>query len=424
MSRVGPVRRAFIIVLAAAAVAAAGLMLVQDQETIRLRTAIGAEEPHIADYLAVLVGSDLTRGNHYDVLANGDQIFPAMLQAIDAAKRRISFETYIYDAGEIANQFTDALERAARRGVRVRLLTDAVGASTMDATHARRLRDAGCELRRFNVTKWYSILEVNYRTHRKILVVDGDVGFTGGVGVADHWMGDAQDHDHWRDTQVRLRGPVVRLLEGAFYENFAESGDPVSPELDLVVPPVLDAEGSSLLVTSSYSGGSNVLKRLYLLTIACSRRTLEITSPYFVTDESTMSAIEDAVRRGVRIRILVEGDITDAMPVKYASRQMYERLLGLGVEIYEYQPTMMHAKVVVVDRTLSMFGSANFDNRSLELNDEINVAVVSRELAARFLRDFEADLRRSRRLELAAWQHRSLLEKSREHFWSYFGEVF
>jgi cardiolipin synthase A/B len=419
-----PLRGAFIGLLIVAAIMAVGLMIVQDHQTLRLRSSLGADDPRVTDYVAALIGSDLTRGNRYDVLTNGDQIFPAMLEAINDAKRRISFETYIYDAGDVARQFTDALERAARRGVRVNLLTDAVGASTMDSAHVKRLRDAGCELRTFNTPRWYSILEVNYRTHRKILVVDGEIGFTGGVGVADQWIGRAQDVNHWRDTQVRLRGPIVRLLEGAFYENFVESGDPVSAEIDPPRPPSPESEGASLLVTSSYSGGSNDLKRLYLLLIASARRTLDITSPYFVTDESTLWAIEDAVGRGVRVRILVEGDVTDALPVKYASRQRYEHLLELGIEIHEYQPTMMHTKVAVIDGAVSMFGSANFDNRSLELNDEINVAVSNRDLAARFLQDFENDLKRSNRLELAAWRQRSLAEKSREHFWSYFGEIF
>jgi cardiolipin synthase A/B len=369
------------------------------------------------------VGADLTRGNHYDVLTNGDQIFPAMLNAIDDAQRRISFETYIFDTGSVATQFTAALERAARRGVRVQLTIDAVGASSMEKDHLDRLRAAGCTIVRFNMPRWYSLEEVNYRTHRKILVVDGAVGFTGGVGVADHWLGNAQDAEHWRDTQVRMTGPVARDLEAGFYENFIESSAPIAPELDDVTPP-RDSGGASLIVRSSPSGGGSDLKRLYLFLIASARRTLDVTTPYFVTDESTTWALEDAVGRGVKIRILVEGDLTDAMPVKYASRQAYEHLLALGIEIYEYQPTMMHTKAIVADGVLSMFGSANFDNRSLELNDELNVAVDSRDLAARLSEDLAQDLGRAKRLDLQEWRHRPLLEKTREYFWSYFGEIF
>ncbi len=418
-----PVRRAFIVLLVAAALVVVGLLFAQDQETLRPRSALAAEDPGFPAYLAALVGSDLVGGNRYEVLTNGDQIFPAMLKAIDEARRRISLETYIYDEGTVPDEFTSALERAARRGVRVQLTVDAIGASGMPSEHVERLRNAGCTVVQFNTPAWYSLETVNYRTHRKILVVDGDVGFTGGVGMADHWLGNAQDKDHWRDTQVQVTGPVARLLEAAFYENFIEAGNPVAPELDGPIPPQ-DEEGASLTVRSSPTGGSNDLKLLYLLLLASARRTIDITSPYLVTDESTMWALESAVRRGVKVRILVEGDVTDAMPVKYASRQAYDGLLALGVEIHEYRPTMMHTKTLVVDGILSMFGSANFDNRSLELNDELNVAVASRDLAARLEKDFEEDLRRAEQLRLDQWRARSPLEKSREYFWSYFGEIF
>jgi len=417
------IRRALLILAAAGAVVALLLVLAQDQETIRLGTAIAVDDPRHPSYLAALVGAEPTRGNRYEVLTNGDEIFPAMLEAIDAARQRIVFETYVYNPGEVAERFTAAFERAARRGVQVAVIVDAVGAATMERAHAGRLGGAGIRFVRFNPTSWYRLEHVNYRTHRKILVVDGEVGFTGGVGVADYWLGNAEDEDHWRDTHVRMRGPIVRLMEAAFFEDLIEAGGIVMPVLDDPPDPP-DEEGASIVVKSSPTGGSNDLKRLYLLILASAKRTLDIATPYFVTDESTLWALEDAVARGVRIRILVEGDITDAMPVKYASRAVYDRLLALGIEIHEYQETMMHAKVLVADGLLSMFGSANFDNRSLELNEELNVAVTSRDLAARFTADFEKDLRRSIRLELPAWRERSLLQKAREQFWSAFGEVF
>jgi cardiolipin synthase len=346
-----------------------------------------------------------------------------MLDAIRGARRRIAFESYIYAAGEIADQFTRAFEDAARRGVRVNLVIDAVGGSGIDEEHQKRLESAGCRLARFNTPAWYSLEELNYRTHRKILVVDGDVAFTGGVGVDDQWKGNAQDKEHWRDTQVRVEGPLARLIEGGFYENFAEAAGEVTPELD-DTPVEMNADGAAIVVRSSPTGGSNDLKRLYLLSIASARRTLDITTPYFVTDESSRWALEDAVRRGVTVRLLLEGDLTDAMPVKYASRHHYEHLMELGIAIYEYQPTMMHTKVMVVDGVWSMFGSANFDNRSLELNDELNVAVSNPGLAARLLADMEQDLKVSQRLELQTWRQRPLLSKAREQFWTAFGEIF
>jgi cardiolipin synthase len=418
-----PVRRAFKILLGAAVVITILMMLAQDQQTLRIRSAVSAEDPRHPGYLAALVGSPLTRGNRYTVLTNGDQIFPEQLAAIRGARRRISFETYVYSDGTVAEQFTQAFEEAAKRGVKVQMVLDAVGASGVSDTHLERLKAAGCQVAQFNSPSWYSLEELNYRTHRKILVVDGEVGFTGGAGVSDHWLGNAQDKDHWRDTQIELRGPMARLLEAAFYENFQEIAAEVPPELDDDLPREQE-EGGSFLVRSAPTGGSNDLKRLYLLALASAKRSIDITTPYFVTDESTLWSIEDARRRGVRIRLLVESDITDAMPVKYAGRAVYDRLLSGGVEIYEYQQTMMHAKTLVIDGIWSMFGSANFDNRSLELNDELNVAVTSRSLAARLTEDLEQDLKVSHRIDLQEWRKRSLLMKVRERFWSLFGEVF
>jgi cardiolipin synthase len=418
-----PVRRAFVILLVAAAVVALGLLFAQDQVTLQMRSAVSAEDSRHAEYVAALVGTELSHGNAFDVLTNGDQMFPPMLEAIDKARRRISFETYIFDEGEVARRFTEALERAARRGVTVNIVVDAVGAGTAAKEYFERLRQAGCRVAQFNVPAWYSLEEINYRTHRKILVVDGETAFTGGAGIADHWLGNADSKEHWRDTQVRVRGPVVRMMEAAFYENFLEADGTTAPVLDAAPPPVGD-QGQALVVRSSPSGGSNDLKRLYLLALAAARRSLDITTPYFVTDESTLWSLEDAVRRGVKIRVLMEGDLTDAMPVKYASRHMYDRLLQQGVELYEYQPTMMHTKTLMVDGIWSIFGSANFDNRSLELNDEMNLAVNSHSLARRFLADFETDLKGSRRITLEEWRRRPLLAKMRERFWTAFGEVF
>ena len=418
-----PVKRAFFILFVAACVVAALLLLAQDQVTLKTRSAVSAEDPRHPEYLAGLLGVQSTRGNRFTVLTNGDQIFPSMLAAIRAAKRRISFETYIYTAGSTADQFTQAFEEAARRGVAVQLVIDAVGGQGIDEDHVRRLEAAGCQIAKFNVPKWYSLEELNYRTHRKILVVDGAVAFTGGAGVDDQWLGNAQDKEHWRDTMIRIEGPLARLVEGGFYENFAESGREMAPVLDEPAPAPDDA-GPAFVVRSSPSGGSNDLKRLYILALGSAKRTIDITTPYFVTDESSRWALEDAVRRGVKVRLVLEGDITDAMPVKYASRRHFEQLLELGIELYEYQPTMMHTKTFVVDGMWSMFGSANFDNRSLELNDELNVAVTSQELAARLLADFEQDVKASKRIELDVWRRRPLLQKVRERFWWGFGEIF
>ena len=417
--------RKFIITIVIVLLAVGGLLaLAQDQVTLKIKSAHGADDPQFPGYTAVLLGAEATGGNQYAVLTNGDQIFPSMLAAVNGARRRISFETYIFNKGSVGEQFTQAFEAAARRGVQVNLVVDAMGSNKIPKEWQDRLKAAGVKVGEFGQPKWYALEELNYRTHRKILVVDGRIGFTGGVGLDDQWLGHGQDKEHWRDTMVRIEGPVVRLMEGAFNENFIETSGPVTPSVD--PPEQIPAAplDSAMVLRSSPSGGSNDLKRLYLLAIAAARRTLDICSPYFVTDESTEWALREARQRGVHVRILVEGDVTDAKPVKYASREAYQRLMDTGIEIYEYQPTMMHTKVIVVDGAWSMFGSANFDNRSLELNDEMNVAVSDKALAARLLQDFEQDLGVSRRLDPAQWRQRSTLEKSREYFWSYFGEIF
>jgi cardiolipin synthase len=415
-------RRVLLAVLFVAGGAAIMIALAQDQQTLQIRSAVGADDPRAVAYTAALVDAGVSGGNTFDVLENGDEIFPAMLGAIDEARERVSFETYIYQKGAVAAEFTRRLEAAARRGVQVNLVVDSFGSSSMPDEDVQRLRNAGSHIAEFNGPRWYELEEVNYRTHRKILVVDGRVGFVGGVGVADHWSGHAQDKDHWRDTQIRMRGPIVSRLEAAFYENFIEGGGIVTPSLE--PEPASTSDIDALIVKGMPTGGSNDLKRLYLLTLAMARRTVEITTPYFITDESSMWAIHDAAARGVRIRVLMEGDRTDARSVKYASRQAYDELLSLGVELHEYQPTMMHTKAIVVDGIWSVFGSANFDNRSLELNDELNVAVWNRDLAARLTANFEADLRASRRIDADDWRRRSSIERGRELFWSFFGEVF
>jgi len=410
-------------VLVVLGILAGVLAIAQDQETLKIQSARGALDADFASYAGALLGTQVTGGNQYQVLDNGDEVYPAMLAAIDGSTRRVAFETYIFEKGSVGERFVAALEAAARRGVQVNLVIDAFGATVPDEW-ITRLKSAGARIGRFGEPSWYTLEELNYRTHRKILVVDGAIGFTGGVGVADHWLGHAQDKDHWRDTMVRIEGPIARLMEGAFNENFVELLGPVEAVVD--PPPFVrpDPEDAAMVLRSSPTGGSNDLKRLYLLSIAAARRTLDICSPYFIIDESSGYALTQAAKRGVRIRVLVEGDLTDAKPVKYAGRGSYQQLLDTGIEIHEYQPTMLHAKVMVVDGVWSMFGSANFDNRSLELNDEMNVAVRDPSLAARFTQDFEHDLTRARKLDAAGWRRRSVLDKAREHFWSYFGEIF
>ena len=416
-------RNLIIGVVIALLVIAGGLLIAQDQETLRVRTSLAASDAQFPEYLARLLGAPVTKGDTYLVHTDGTAAFPAMLEAIGRAKHRVSFETYVYQSGHVADQFTAAFEAAARRGVDVRLVLDSIGANTIEQEHIDRLKRAGCHLAWFNKVASFSLEELNYRTHRKSLIVDGDVAFVGGIGIADQWAIDTEAEPRWRDTQVEVRGPAAIYIEGSFNENWIESGEVVEPDL---LPHDDEPTGParSIVVWSGPEGGASAMKLLYLLAIASARTTLDIESPYFVMDESTQWSLEDARRRGVKVRMVVEGDITDAKPVKFASRASYEPLMERGIQLHEYQPSMMHAKVMVIDGVLSIFGSANFDNRSLELNDELNVAVFDPALAARLTADFEKDIGRSTALNLDEWRSRPLHIRGREKVWSYFGEVF
>ena len=419
-----PKPRTLIIVVAIALlVVGAGLLIAQDQETLRVRTTLASTDAPFPQYLARLLGAPLTRGDAYIVHTNGTDAFPAMLAAIGQAKHRISLETYVFQSGKIADQFTAALAAAAQRGVSVRIVLDSIGAKKTNNADIERLRGAGCEVAWFNKVSGVNFEELNYRTHRKSLVVDGEVAFVGGIGIADQWAFDGEHGKLWRDTQIEVRGPAAVDIEGSFNENWIESGEVVAPDL-LPHDEKPAGAGQSIVVWSGPEGGASAMKMLYLLAIAAARSTLDIESPYFVMDESTRWSIEDARRRGVRVRMVVEGDITDAKPVKFASRASYEWLLERGVEVHEYQPAMMHAKVMVIDGRLSIFGSANFDNRSMELNDELNVAAFDPALATRFTADFEKDIVHSNTLRLEEWRARPLHIRGRERLWSYFGEVF
>ena len=404
-------------------VVAGALLIAQDQETLRVRTSLAAGDAPFPEYLARLLGAPLTAGDAYIVHTDGDQAFPAMIEAIEQARHRVSFETYVYNAGEVAERFTSAFEAAAQRGVQVRLVLDSIGAQKIEEQHIKRLEDAGCQVAWFNKVSSLSIEEANYRTHRKSLIVDGDTAFVGGIGISDQWARDQEKDPKWRDTMIEVRGPAAVYIEGSFNENWIESGEVVEPDL---LPHDDQSAGSarSIVVWSGPEGGASGMKLLYLLSMASARQTLDIQTPYLITDESTEWSLTEAARRGVKVRLLLEGDITDAKPVKFAGRAVYERLLERGIEIYEYQPAMMHAKVLVVDGTLSVAGSANLDNRSLELNDELNVAVFDRALAERLLQDFERDLGKSKRIELEEWRARPLHISGREKLWSLFGEVF
>ena len=370
--------------------------------------------PDFERALGSLLGPGIVGGNAVTELLNGDQIFPPMLAAIQGAKKSITFETYIYWSGDIGKQFADALSERARAGVRVHVLLDWVGSANMDESYLTEMKEAGVQIEKFHKPHWYNLARLNNRTHRKLLVVDGQVGFTGGVGIAPHWMGNAQDPDHWRDSHYLVRGPVVAQMQATFLDNWLKvTGKVLHGEL--YFPPIAPAGAQKAqMFSSSPSSGSESMQLMYHLAITAAERSIDLSVAYFVPDELTQKHLMDALARGVRVRFITPGEHTDTDTVKAASRATWGPLLQAGALIYEYQPTMYHCKVMIVDQLLVSVGSTNFDNRSFRLNDEANLNVYDAAFAKRQTEVFEDDLKRSRRVTYEEWLNRPLREKAHE----------
>ena len=387
----------------------------------RIEHLYGVEDPQFLHVMGTMLGPPVVAGNRYQVLVNGDRIFPSMLAAIRGAKRTIDFETYIYWSGEIGKTFADALSERARAGVRVHVLLDWVGSAKMEEALIDELRSSGVEIQKYHPPHWSHLGRLNNRTHRKLLVVDGTVGFTGGVGVADKWTGDAQDPDHWRDTHFRVEGPVVAQMQGVFMDNWIKTAGAVLHGADYFPDIAPLTGGSAQVFSSSPTGGSASMELMYLMALTSATRTIRLSSSYFVPNELAVQTMVAAMKRGVKLQIIVPGTHIDAETVRSASKARWGELLAAGAEIYEYQPTMFHCKVMIVDEFMVSTGSTNFDDRSFRLNDEANLNIYDREFAAEQVRIFDADLAKSRRIDLAAWQARPLHEKLLEHLASLFG---
>ena len=381
----------------------------------------GAEDPQFGRTMGALLGPGILEGNQVDVLLNGDEIFPAMLQAIRNAKKTITFETFIYWSGSIGKEFADALAERARMGVKVHVLLDWIGSNKMDASQLARMEQAGVQVRKYHKLEWYQLGRLNNRTHRKLLLVDGQVGFTGGVGIANEWTGHAQDPAHWRDSHYRVRGPVVAQMQAVFMDNWIKvSGDVLhGPEYFPPLQPV--GSGKAHMFSSSPSGGSESMRLMYLLAISAAGRSIHLSTPYFIPDALTVKAIADAAKRGVSVQIITVGSHADSETVRRASRARWGPLLEAGVEIYEYQPTMYHCKTMIVDGLWVTVGSTNFDPRSFSLNDEANLSYYNSDFARRQIGIFQQDLAQSRRTTLQEWNDRPLAEKFWEHAASLLG---
>jgi cardiolipin synthase len=366
---------------------------------------------------SALPGPPMTSGNRLDLLENGDAIFPAMLAAIASARSTVNFEAYIFFSGEVGSRFRDALAERAAHGVAVRVLLDAVGSPgrLLKATDVEALRSAGCRVEFFHSKMPWMLWVFNHRNHRRILVVDGRVGFTGGVGFADQWRGNADSREHWRDTQIRVEGSAVRGLQRAFQENWSEVtgealvGEEFFPELPQAGSSRVAVVPSSPLAPMSGAG------RVYAISLAAATKEIWIANSYFLPDDASVGLFVAAVKRGVDVRVIVPSDEHNDVPAtKAAGRAALGPLLAGGVKVFEYQPTMFHLKTMVVDGLFSTVGSANFDDRSFHLNEEVNLFVYDVAFAGLMKESYQRDLSRCRLYTHAMWKDRSLKKRVTE----------
>jgi cardiolipin synthase A/B len=387
----------------------------------RLDHRVDVSTPEFLHTMGNLLGPQLVGGNEVTAYQNGDQIFPPMLEAIRAAQKTITFETYIYWEGQIARAFTDALCERARNNVKVHVLMDWVGTDRINKTYLEEMRAAGVEVERFHPPRWYNLSKLNNRTHRKLLVVDGNVGFTGGVGIADAWLGNADRKDRWRDSHYRIRGPAVAQMQSVFNDNWIKTRAEVLFGPDYF--PKLEQAGESLaqVFHSSKGQGSESVRLMYLLSIASAKKHIRLSASYFVPDELAIQTLVAARKRGVKVEIVMAGEKTDAPAVRSASRSRWPELLKAGVELYEYEPARYHCKVMIVDDVWVSVGSTNFDDRSFRQNDEANLNIYDAKFAAEQTVFFEEDRKKSRLMRIEDLKNRPLLTKIKDRINGAFG---
>ncbi len=371
--------------------------------------------PQFVRTMGSILGPAILPGNRVQALVNGDEIFPAMLEAIRDARSSITLETYIWWSGDVGRRFTQALVERAQAGVPVHVMFDAIGSGRIDEHYVAEMQAAGVQVARYNPFRWYTLARMNNRTHRKLLVVDGRIGFTGGVGIADPWSGNGENPQHWRDTHFRIEGPAVAQMQAAFLQNWIEvTGNVLHGEAYF---PALERSGThaAQVFTSAPGAGAESMQLMYLLSIAAAAHDIRISAAYFVPDDVEIDTLKAALERGVRVQIILPGPHIDAEVVRRASRATWGELLRAGAEIHEYQPTMYHCKVMIVDEQWVSVGSTNFDTRSFSVNDEANLNVLDQGFAAAQRRIFDADLRVSRRVSLREWESRPWSEKLHEY---------
>ena len=384
------------------------------QDRVDAAPPIGAGPSAFMRALHGACGEPHSAGNHAELLQNGDEIFPAMIAAISASRETVHFSSYVYWAGAVPDQFADLFSETVKRGVKVRIVLDSEGADPISPAAVRRMREAGCHVVMYGRARWYTWMRYNRRTHRRLLIVDGVIGFTGGVGIADEWSGHAQAPKHWRDTHARLTGPVVSSLQTAFADNWNQCTDELL--LNSRDYPVLGVTGDmeACAVVSTPANGSSAAQRTMAACIAGATHSLHITNAYFVPTPAFVETLCNASDRGVDVKVIVPGPYHDMPVVRHASWHVWPKLLARGVEIYEYQPTMIHCKTLTVDSAVSLVGSINFDPRSFALNSECGVVINDSGIAAEMERVFASDLQQCVRIDIATVNARGLFTRARD----------
>lgn len=361
-----------------------------------------------------LIGVAATEGNELVPLRNGDEIFPAMLGAIRSAEHTIDMMTFVYWRGQIARDFAAALADRARSGVRVRLLLDGFGAKEIERDLLDLMDGAGVQVAWFRKPVWLSPFKQNHRCHRKALIVDEHTAFTGGVGIAAEWCGDARGPGEWRDTHVRVRGPAVDGIAAAFAQNWAECHDELFDEHDRFTGHRQAGSSVVQVVRGSASLGWQDMQTLIRVMLTCAEERFRLATAYFAPDTYFVDLLCRTARRGVRVEILLPGPHTDQRACQLAGQHHYTRLLAAGVHIRQYQPTMMHAKIITVDSVAALIGSTNFNRRSMDHDEEVMLAVLDEAFTAELDRDYDADLARSVDIDLARWRRRAVLQRVKE----------
>jgi cardiolipin synthase len=382
----------------------------------------GAEEmpandsPAFLNLVESLADAKVNRTGSLEVFKNGPSFYPAELEAIRGARRSVNLEAYIFQKSKIGSLFLEALTERARSGVQVNVVLDAFGSAGITLGFFRPLLEAGGKVSWYNGPSWYRLMRLDNRTHRELLIVDGEVGFIGGAGIGDQWFSGVRGHSRWRDTMVRVKGEAVPNLQATFAENWLAAsgelliGDAYFPEIQC------SHETAAMVINSTPTvGGSTRARVLFQLLLASAKQTISITTPYFLPDKGLMQELRRAIQeRGVKVRILVPGRKSDHMLTRSTSRGGYGPLLKTGAEIYEYQPSMIHAKVLCIDELWAVVGSTNFDNRSFGLNDEVNLAVCDPAFTQQLESDTSGDIQESQRVSLDEWRRRSLTERAPE----------